>query len=227
MLGWITVQYIWEHQKCIIVIPLLETGDYCGETKGPLLISLLEGKKTTTFPLPQQRQSSPVSLLTVVWFGFLRPLAYISAGGLYTEAEKAEAIWPLRAGTFFPLTTANKPQKRGWGGGIGKTKFSRQCNAVKLKLKILGNLRKSQLALLFLRFDGLHHNTVLLAFSSGLEHIWLVAALYSKASGFLPNPFYLQLSSYRLRTLMHITPLSLSQPWSSSFSPAEILRAEG
>lgn len=134
---------------------------------------LLE-KNTVVLTQSLQRQSNLLSLLTVVLFGFVWPFAYISAGGLYTEAEKAAVIWPLGAGTFFPLTTANSPKG-------GKTKFSWRCNAIyyqQLETKILGNLRKSQLALLFWRFDGLHHNIVFLTFSSGLQQTWLVVALY-------------------------------------------------
>ena len=38
------------------------------------------------------RQYSPLSELNVVLFGFVWPSAYISAGGLYTEAERAAVI---------------------------------------------------------------------------------------------------------------------------------------
>lgn len=73
--------------------------------------------------LSLQWQFSPLSLLTVVLFGFVWPLAYISAGGLYTEAERAAVIRPLGAGMFFPLSAANSPKR-------GKTKFPWRCNAV-------------------------------------------------------------------------------------------------
>lgn len=81
------------------------------------------------------RQSSLLSPLTVVLFGFVWPLAYISAGGLYTEAEKAALIWTLGAGTFFPLITANSTKR-------GETKFSWQCSVAyyqQLEKQILGN----------------------------------------------------------------------------------------
>lgn len=54
------------------------------------------------------------SLLSVLLFCFVVwPLAYILAGGLYTEAEKTAVISPLGAGTLFPLTTAKSLKKGG------------------------------------------------------------------------------------------------------------------
>lgn len=47
---------------------------------------------TQDFPTLLQRRCRLLSLLTVVLFGFVWPLAYISAGGLYTEAERAAVI---------------------------------------------------------------------------------------------------------------------------------------
>lgn len=121
------------------------------------------------------RKPCVLSLLTVVLYGFVWPLAYISAGGLYTEAEKAAVIWTLGAGTFFPQQPAAQKE--------GKQSFSDDAmtfttSRLRKKKKILVNLRKSQLALLFWRFDGLHHNIVLLVFSSGLQRTWPVIVMY-------------------------------------------------
>lgn len=134
--------------------------------------------RSSPFPwLPNflQKQSSLLSVLVVVVCLVLSGLlTYISVGGLYTEAEKTAVIWPLGAWTFFPLTAANSPKR-------GKTKFSWRCNAVyyqQFETKILGNFRKSQLALLFWRFDGLHHNIVLPAFSFGTQKTWLAVVLH-------------------------------------------------
>lgn len=105
---------------------------------------------------------------------FSGPLLTSQRAGCTQKLKRAAVIWPLGAGTFFPLTTANSRKR-------GKTKSSYDAmpfTTSSLKLKILGNLRKSQLALLFWRFDGLHHNIVLLAFSSGPQKIWLVLVLY-------------------------------------------------
>ena len=61
----------------------------CGKNVSTLHV--LE-KNVTVLTRSLHRQSTPLSLLTVVLFGFVWPLAYISAGGLYTEAEKAAVI---------------------------------------------------------------------------------------------------------------------------------------
>lgn len=129
-------------------------------------------------------QPSPLSLLTVVLFGFVWPLLTSQQAGCTQKLKKLQLFDHLEQGPIFHSQRLTA-QKR------GKTKFPWRCNAVYYqqleKKKILGNLRKSQLALLFWRFDGLHHNIVLLAFSSWT---W-------------------QHSAYRLRTLMHISPFTV------------------
>lgn len=147
------------------------------------------------------RQFSLLSLLTVVLFGFVWPFAYISAGGLYTEAEKAAVIWPLGAGIFFPLTTANSPKR-------GKTKFPDDAvplttSSLKHKFwEISGNLNWQ------CYFEGLMTYIitlyVLLSPPVLSELGWWLCWSQSNGSWIPPkHTFYLQPSAYRLRTEMH------------------------
>lgn len=120
--------------------------------------------------------------------GFVFPFAYISAGGLYTEAEKLWLLFHLELTTPFFVSTIASSLKL-------KIKFSWQCNDVyrewlEKKKNALGNGRKSQLALLYWTLDVLHHNIVLgfpLAFSRLGWCLWL---LHCMDLGLLPNTFY-------------------------------------
>lgn len=84
----------------------------------------------------------------------------------------------------------------------------------------MGNFSKSQLALLFLRFDDLHHNIVLIAFSSRLQRTWLLALLYCMGPGFLANTFYFLLTGAENTNAHHSfysmdawRRLTLSEAW--------------
>lgn len=134
-------------------------------------------------------QSSLLRPLAVVLFGFVFPFAYISVGGLYTEAEK---LWlfshlELEPPFFFPSTIARGLKMR--------IKFSWRHNDVYyqwLEKNVLGNLRKSQLALLFWKFDVLHHNIVVHAFSSGFQQTWLLSVITVLYGSWIPpkHTFY-------------------------------------
>lgn len=161
------------------------------------------------FILSLHRQSRRLSLLTVVLFGFVWPLAYISAGGLYTEAEKAAVIWPLGAGTFFPLTTAKK--------GENKIFLTMQCRLlpaawVKKKKKHSGKSQEITTGTVILKVWWLTSQHCTSCFL-----LWTAANLAggmccTVVSGSWISPkhtFYLQPCAYRLRTLMHISPFTV------------------
>lgn len=168
---------------------------------------------TQDFPTLLQRRCRLLSLLTVVLFGFVWPLAYISAGGLYTEAERAAVIWPLGAGTFFPLTTANSTKK----GENKQTKqnfpddalpFTTSNSKQKKFWEISGNHNWH------CYFQGLMAYIITMCFLHSPLFLWKVGwqlgctVLYGS---WIPSKhaFYLQPSAYRLRTLMHISPFTV------------------
>lgn len=103
------------------------------------------------------------------------PLLTSQQAGCTQKLKELQLFDHLEQGPFFHSQQLTAPKR-------GKTKFSWRCTAIYYQQletkKILGNLRKSQLALLFSRFDGLHHNNVLLAFSSVPMKSWLAVGLY-------------------------------------------------
>lgn len=145
-----------------------------------------------------------------------RPLLTSQQAGCTQKLKKLELFDHLEQGPFFhsQQLTAQKGGKQSFpDDAVPFTTSS-------LKKKILGNLRKSQLALLFWRFDGLHHNIVLRAFSSGLQQTWLVAVLYCTRRVLDSSQTHILLAAFCLQaenTNTHQSFHSLSQSCSQLF----------
>lgn len=129
------------------------------------------------------------------------PLLTCQRGNLYTEAEKAAVIWPLGAGSFFPLTTAHSPKG-------GKQSFLDDAvpfttNSLKKFWEISGNHNWH------CYFEGLMAYIITLYFLlsplvfSKLGRWMCCTVLYGLR--ILPNIFYMQLSTNRLTTLTKFT----------------------